>query len=130
MDNFVLIDKCEIKRFRLYLNVSNNDVLKKFGEINRVPKLLNKFILVTEAVKNGVSNTTQFNHEGKCEFGDIYAIKVEEHRFYTLIVKNDNYRNLFISRYGKKQSNQNDKTLTTTIQSISKIEIKKIFKYE
>lgn len=130
MDNFVLIDKCEIKRFRLYLNVSNSDVLKKFGDINRIPKLLNKFVLVTEAVKNGVSNTTQFNYEGKCEFGDIYAIKVDEHRFYTLVIKGDSYRNLFICRYGKKQSNQNDKTLTTTIQSISKISINKIFKYE
>jgi len=83
--------------------------------------------LVIEAVKINAHNKHQFNSEYKCDLGDIYAIKVENHRFYTLIFKDDGYRNLYISRYGRKQTQQNDKKLTTTIQSISKIEIKKIF---
>lgn len=123
MENFYIIHNCDELKFRIYLNCSNSDVTKKFTEINRNVKLTNKFILVVEAVKNKVSNKTQFNKEGKCELGDIYAIKVDNHRFYTLVTKNGGYRELFICRYGRKQSNQNDKKLTSIIDSIPKINV-------
>ncbi len=112
MDNFYLIHFCEVAKFRLYLNCSNSDVSKKFVEINRNNVLTNKFTLVVEAVKKNIANKTQFNWEGSCFLGEIYAIKVSEHRFYTLVVKNSGFRELFICRYGKKQSNSNDKVLT------------------
>jgi hypothetical protein len=84
-------------------------------------------VLVIEAIRTSNDNRTQFNFEGKCSYGDIYAIKIEEHRFYTIIFKDSGYKNLYICRYGKKQSEKNDKKLTTTINSISEIEIQNFF---
>ena len=121
MENFYLIHFCDIYRFRVYLNGSNSDLTKKFTEINRNNVSTNKFVLVIEAVKNNIANKSQFNWEGSTQLGEIYAIKVDEHRFYTLVCKNDGYRELFICRYGRKQTQQNDKKLTATIDSISKI---------
>lgn len=126
MDNFYLISFCDENKFRVYLNSSNAELLKKFNELNRNEKTTRKFILVIEAVKEKISNKTQFNYEGSCELGDIFAIKVDNHRFYTLVIKNQGYRELFISRYGRKQSQKNDKKLTTTINSISKLSIQKL----
>lgn len=126
MDNFYLISFCDEHKFRVYLNSSNAELLKKFNELNRNEKTTRKFILVIESVKEKISNTTQFNYEGSCELGDIFAIKVDNHRFYTLVIKNQGYRELFISRYGRKQSQKNDKKLTTTINSISKLSIQKL----
>ena len=128
MENFYLIDFCDEYKFRVYLNGSNSDVTKKFTEINRNPKLINKFVIVLEAVKQNVANKTQFNFESKCDLGDIYAIKVDIHRFYTLFCKSGGYRELYICRYGRKQSQQNTKKLTTTIESIHKISIQKLLK--
>ena len=130
MEYFVCIRNCEIKKFRVYLNTSNSTLTKKFTEISRKPRLVEKFALVIEAVRLDRQNRTQFNWEGKCDYGDIYAIKVDNHRFYTVIINNQGYRNLFICRYGRKQSNQNDKKLTSTIDSISKINIQKFFSNE
>lgn len=118
-----MIHNCDELKFRLYLNCSNSEVTKKFTEINRTPKLTNKFVLVVEAVKNKISNKTQFNWEGKCELGEIYAIKIENHRFYTLVTKNGGYRELFICRYGRKQSNKNDKKLLSIINGIPNINV-------
>lgn len=126
MENFYLIHYCDENKFRLYLNCSNSDLTKKFTEINRNKKLTNKFVLVIEAIKNKISNKTQFNLEGKCDFGEIYAIKVDNHRLYTLVTKNLGYRELFICRYGRKQSNQNDKKLLSKINSIPNITIQKL----
>lgn len=126
MEYFVKIYECDLNRFRVFLNSTNSDLFKKFNELCRDEKLVKKFVLVIEAVKINQHNKHQFNSEHKCELGDIYAIKVENHRFYTLIYKDDGYRNLYISRYGRKQTQVNDKKLTAIIQSISKIEIKKI----
>jgi hypothetical protein len=126
LDNFYLISFCDENKFRVYLNSSNAELLKKFNELNRNEKTTRKFILVIEAVKEKISNKTQFNYEGSCELGDIFAIKVDNHRFYTLVIKNQGYRELFISRYGRKQSQKNDKKLTTTINSISKLSIQKL----
>jgi hypothetical protein len=125
VDNYYLIHSCDVAKFRLFLNFSNSDVSKKFLEINRNPVLTNKFAIVVEAVKKNVANKSQWNWEGSCALGDIYAIKVSEHRFYTLIIKGNSYRELFISRYGKKQSESNDKALTDIIDSIAKIQIQK-----
>jgi hypothetical protein len=100
--------------------------MKKFTEINRNKVQTNKFILVIEAVKNNIANKTQFNWEAKSQLGEIYAIKVDEHRFYTLVSKNTIYKELFICRYGRKQTQQNDKKLISTIESISKITFQKI----
>lgn len=130
LDCFIQIYKCDIEKYRVYLNSSNAEVFKKFNEISRSQKTVNKFVLVIEAVKLRIDNKTQFNWEGKCDYGDIYAIKVDNHRFYTIIYNHDGYRNLYICRYGKKQSNSNDKTLTSTIDSISKIEIQIFFSNE
>lgn len=126
MENFYLIHFCEETKFRVYLNGSNSDVTKKFTEINRDVKSINKFVLVIEAVKNNVANKTQFNWEASCEYGEIYAIKVDSHRFYTLVTKNMGYRELYICRYGKKQTQQNDKKINDIINSISKISIQKL----
>jgi hypothetical protein len=128
LENFYLIDFCDEYKFRVYLNASNSDVMKKFTEINRNAKCINKFVLIIEAVKQNISNKTQFNFESKCELGDIYAIKVDAHRFYTLCLKSGGYRELYICRYGRKQSQQNTKKLTTTIESIQKISIQKLLK--
>lgn len=121
MENFYQIYFCDKTRFRVFLNLSNSDVVKYFNIINRNETLTRKFAIVIEAVKNNVATRLQFNWESKCEYGDIYAIKVDQHRFYTIVLKNNGYRELYICRYGKKESEQNDKSLTTTINSISKI---------
>jgi len=128
LEFFIQIYICEQNKFRVFLNSSDSDVFKKFNEISRNERTVSKFSLVIESVKLRIQNRTQFNYEGKCEYGDIYAIKVDNHRFYTIIYNHDGYRNLYITRYGRKQSNTNDKTLTTTINSISKIEIQPFFK--
>lgn len=99
--------------------------MKKFNQINRNDKTVKKFVLVIEAVKLNVANKSQWNWEANCKLGEIYAIKVDNHRFYTLVCKNIGYRELYISRYGRKQTNSNDKKLITTIKSISNITIKK-----
>lgn len=126
MENFYLIYSCEENKFKVYLNSSNSDVMKKFNEINRNIKVAKKFVLVIEAVKENVANKSQWNWEDNCEMGDIYAIKVDNHRFYTLVSKNYGYRELYISRYGRKQTNSNGKKLTDTIFSISKISVQKL----
>lgn len=125
MENFYLIYNCEEHRFKVFLNHSNADVLKKFNEINRTNSSTKKFVLVIESVKLNIANKTQWNWEGMCDLGQIFAIKVDEHRFYTIESKSNGYRELFICRYGRKQSNSNDKKLTTTINSIAKIEVEK-----
>lgn len=126
MENYYLIAECHINKFRAYLNLSNSDLTKKFTEINRVEKSIKKFILVLEAVKTNVHNKTQYNWEGDYPCGPIYAIKVDEHRFYTLQVANGGYKELYISRYGKKESEQNSKKLTSTIETIQHIQIQKL----
>lgn len=126
MENFFLIHCCEENMFKVYLNGSNSELLKKFNEINRSTKLTNKFVLVIEAVKINIANKSQFNWEASCSIGEIYAIKVDNHRFYTLVCKNSRYRELFISRYGRKQTQQNDKKLLAIINSIPKISIQKL----
>ncbi|WP_113661766.1 hypothetical protein [Pedobacter nanyangensis] len=126
MENFYLICECHENKFRVYLNQSNSDLVKKFNEINRVEKLTNKFVLVIEAVKINAHNKTQYNWEGECAMGSIYAIKIDSHRFYTLQIVNKGYRELYISRYGKKESEQNTKKLTATIQTIQHIQIQKL----
>jgi len=128
LENFYLIHLCEVKKFRVFLNCSNSDVIKKFNQINRDPKAIKKFVLVIEAVKANVANKTQFNKEGSCDLGDIYAIKVNNHRFYTLVCKKGGYKELYISRYGRKQSQKNSKKLTTTINSIAKVSFQILLK--
>lgn len=125
MEVYYLIHTCDTTKFRLFLNQSNTDICKKFSEINKNPKLYKKFILVIEAVKNKVHNKTQFNWEMDFDCGQVYAIKIDHHRFYTLLVINSGYRELYMSRYGKKESQENTKKLTTTISSIENISIQK-----
>ena len=121
LENYYLIDECPDAKFRLYINFSNAELIKKFTEINRDIKLTEKFVLAVEAIKNKIANTTQWNYEGNCEYGDIYAIKIKpNHRFYTIVVKEGGYRNLYMSRYARKQSNQNDKAIISIINSIKK----------
>lgn len=126
LENFYLIHCCEENKFKVYLNHSNSDVVKKFNQINRKQTTTNKFVLVIEAVKNGVANTSQWNWEDSCDLGEIFAIKVDEHRFYTVVTSCLGYKELFICRYGRKQTNTNDKKLLATIGSISKIELQKL----
>lgn len=107
------------------MNQSNYDLTKKFTEINRNEKLIRKFVLVIEAVKTNTHNKTQYNWE--CDFGcgAVYAIKIDFHRFDTLQITKDGYRELYISRYGKKESQENTKKLTATISTIENIQIQK-----
>lgn len=126
LESFYNIHTCEEFKFRVFLNQSNSDLSKKFTEMHRNDKQKNKFVLVIEAVKRGIANTTQWNFESKSNLGEIYAIKVDQHRFYTLVTKSGGYRELFICRYGKKESQQNSKKLTDTINSISKIQLEKL----
>lgn len=79
-----------------------------------------------ESVKVKSHNKTQYNWELDCEYGSVYAIKVDIHRFYTLHTTDNGYRELFIYRYGKKESQENTKKLTSTIESIKQIQIQKI----
>ncbi len=126
MENFYLLCECHQNKFRVYLNQSNSDLTKKFTEINRNEKLTRKFVLVIEAIKNKTENKTQYNWEEDFEFGKVYAIKIDSHRFYTLQTTNVGYRELYICRYGKKESQENTKKLTTTIKTIQSIQIEKI----
>ncbi|WP_157494225.1 hypothetical protein [Fulvivirga imtechensis] len=126
MEGFYNIHTCEKHKLKLFLNQSNSDLSKKFTEIHRNKTLINKFVLVIEAVKKGIANRTQWNFEAKTKHGDIYAIKVDQHRFYTLAIKSGGYRELYICRYGKKESQKNSKKLTSTIDSISTIQIQKL----
>lgn len=126
MENFYLLCECHENRFRVYLNHSNSDLTKKFTEINRNEKLIKKFVLVIEAIKYKTENKTQYNWEANFELGSVYAIKIDFHRFYTLQTTNRGYRELYICRYGKKESQENTKKLTTTINTIEKIQIQKI----
>ena len=126
MENLYLIHQCEEHRFRVYLNLSNADLSKKFVEINRNEKLTRKFVLVLEAIKIKSSNKTQYNWEGDFDCGSVYAIKVDFHRFYTLQINSEGYRDLYICRYGKKESQENTKKLTDTIESIQNINIQKL----
>lgn len=126
MENFYLICECHQEKFRVYLNQSNSDLTKKFTEINRNEKLTQKFVLVIQAVKYKTENKTQYNWEADFDFGSVYAIKIDSHRFYTLQTKNEGYRELYICRYGKKESEENTKKLITTINAIQSIQIEKI----
>lgn len=125
MEVYYLIHTCDKNKFRLFLNQSNPDICKKFNEINKNPKLYKKFILVVEAVKNKVHNKTQFNWEMSFDCGEVYAIKIDNYRFYTLVVLNSGYRELYMSRYCKKESQENTKKLIATISSIENISIQK-----
>jgi hypothetical protein len=125
LEVYYLIHNCDETKFRLFLNQSNSDICKKFNEINKNTKLFRKFILVIEAVKTKVHNKTQFNWEMSFDCGEVYAIKIDNHRFYTLVVVNSGYRELYMSRYGKKESQENTKKLISTISSIENISIQK-----
>lgn len=127
MENFYLIYECNENKFRIYLNQSNSDLSKGFVIINRDSNLKRKFVLVVESVKTNTHNKTQFNLEYEGNGYKIYAIKVDFHRFYSLLRVVDSYREIYICRYGKKESQQNTKKLTTTIESINNIEISKVF---
>lgn len=126
LENFYLIHSCDEYRLRVYLNMTNSDLTKKFTELNRNSVWLKKFTLVIESVKRGISNSTQWNHELQTPDGPVFAIKVDLNRYYTLVKINDGYKELFICRYGKKESQQNTKKLTATIEAVSKIQIQKI----
>ncbi len=125
MEAYYLIHSCDVTKFRLFLNQSNGDISKKFNEINKNPTLYKKFILVIEAVKKNIHNKSQFNWEMKFDCGDVYAIKIDSHRFYTLVIVNSGYRELYMSRYGKKESQENTKKLIDIISSIENISIQK-----
>lgn len=126
MDNFYLIHECIKSKFRVYLNHSDKDLVSKFVELNRNPISLKKFLLVIEAVKLGSANRTQYNWEQDFSFGSVYAIKVDQHRFYTLQKTNFGFKELYICRYNKKESQTNTKKIQSTIDSIEFIEIQKI----
>lgn len=127
MENFYLIFECNKYKMRVYLNLSNKDLSNKFVDINRDIRLLNKFTIVIEAVKENIANKSQYNWELDIPgIGSVYAIKIDKHRFYTLQIVFSGYRELYICRYGKKESQENTKKLTDTISSIKSIEIQKI----
>ncbi len=110
----------------MFLNHSNKELVDKFVEINRKPALTNKFILVIEAVKTNNFNRSQYNWEKDLDIGSIYAIKIDTHRLYTLQINTKDFRELYICRYGKKESQENTKKLINTISSIKSIQIKKL----
>ena len=130
MECFYLIHECSKNKFRVYLNQSNKDLAGKFIEINRNELTLRKFVLILEAVKTNVSNKSQYNWEASLSNGEVYAIKIDQHRFYTLQIKNQGYKELYICRYGKKESQGNTKKLTDTIYTIESIQIQKMLGYE
>lgn len=74
-----------------------------------------------------IANKTQYNWELDIPtIGSVYAIKVDKHRFYTLQILNLGYKELYICRYGKKESQENTKKLIDTISSTKSVEIQKI----
>lgn len=130
MESFYLIYECKINKFKVFLNHSNKDLANKFVEINRNPTSLKKFVLVIEAVKTKTHNRTQYNWEMDIAIGSIYAIKVDQHRLYTLQRENQGCRELYICRYAKKESQTNSKKIDSIIKSIGSIKIQKIFDNE
>ena len=130
MENFYLIYECSKNKFRVYLNQSNKDLVTNFMLINRSQSVLNKFLLVIEAVKTKIHNRTQYNWEMDLEIGSVYAIKIDLHRFYTLQIERLGFRELYICRYGKKESQQNSKKLIAIIESIDSIDIYKVLSHE
>lgn len=131
MEYFYQIHVCHKSKFRLFINQSNTDLCSKFVEIHRNEKTLNKFVLVIDSIKQNIANKTQYNFELEIpKIGSVYAIKVDQHRFYTLQKNSMGYRELYICRYGKKESQENSKKLTATIDSIKQIQIKKMLNNE
>ncbi|MFM9400795.1 hypothetical protein ACKLNQ_02510 [Myroides odoratimimus] len=102
--------------------------MKKIHEFSRSDDL-EKFKLVLYAVRDEIANRTQFNREGDCSLGVIYAIKVGQHRFYSIYTNNpmDNYRELYVCKYEKKQTQKNNNTINETLKAIKKLEFNKLF---
>lgn|GEM_PF-2006223 len=119
MNNFVEI--CDEQGCSIYIDYTDKELNKKITEINRNQSLKNKFNLVLKSLIENTFNKTIFNFEHKCTDGKVYAIKVDNHRFYTLALPDGNQRRYFISRYGKKESQQNDKKLTKIIETVCDI---------
>lgn len=126
LESFYVICECHQNKFRVYLCMEDTTLLQKFSEIHRNEKLKRKLAIIFAAIKTNVSNSTQYNYEGPCENGKIYAIKIDSHRFYTIQITNNGYRELFISRYQKKESQKNTKKIDQTLEAIKKIEIQKM----
>ena len=101
----------------------NTDLLKKYSELHRQIKVIDKLIIVLEAVKKNVANTSQYNFEGNSKYGKVFAIKIDQHRFYTIDTSKAGYRILYICRYEKKESQKNTKKIKQSIEAIDKIEI-------
>jgi hypothetical protein len=85
-----------------------------------------KFYRCIKAIEGNFANRTQYNLEKDCDNGKVYAIKINLHRFYTLDITENGKRCLYISKYGKKQSQTNDKKLTKIIESVCLIDRKLI----
>jgi hypothetical protein len=97
LESFYTIHTSKEHKFKVYLNHSNSELTKKFSELHRDKKLKRKFVLVILAIREHIANSTQWNFESKSPLGDIYAIKVEQHRFCTLVRKSEGYRELYVS---------------------------------
>ncbi len=123
MSNYYLYRNCDVHRARFYLNYDDSELMTKFSNVHRDKKLKKKLDLVIGAIRLKTANRTQYNFEADFSVGKVYAIKVEEHRFYTLEKSSEGYREYYISRYGRKQSEQNTKKLTDTIKTIENISI-------
>lgn len=123
MSNFCLIRSCEINRARFYLNFDDSELMTKMSNVHRDNRSYKKLELVLAAIRLKTANRTQYNFEANLACGKVYAIKVDEHRFYTLEKTSEGYRDYYITKYGRKQSDKNTKKLTDIIDSIDNITI-------
>ena len=71
MENFYQILFCEKNRFRVFLNHSNSDLVKKFVEINRDSKMLKKLIKVIRPKKYRINARLGF--EDPATMGKVLA---------------------------------------------------------
>lgn len=126
MDYFYRIYGNDESKFQVFLNVSDQDLLKKFSLIHRNPTSVNKFKIIIKAIERDITNKTQWNWEGTCSYGEIYAIKIDEHRIYTVVHVHNSIKCLFMCKYGRKQSQKNDKKLNNIIRSISNLSFQKV----
>ncbi|MGA9212355.1 hypothetical protein [Kaistella sp.] len=93
------------------------------SNVHRDNRSYKKLELVLAAIRLKTANRTQYNFEANLACGKVYAIKVDEHRFYTLEKTSEGYRDYYITKYGRKQSDKNTKKLTDIIDSIDNITI-------
>ncbi|MDM1397103.1 hypothetical protein HX049_07935 [Myroides odoratimimus] len=113
------IYECDTYRFRVFIDFGDKSVSEGYHQLSKNTIKFKKFWVVVVAVKEGSSTKEQFNYEGNCDGGKIFAIKVNQDRFYGVMSSHDNYRVFVISKFLKKETQKNDKKIKQVLTTIS-----------